>query len=89
MRESTRRRNVFTGGLVVALVVTLVLAGIAYWGWDEAARERDHATRNFNVAQQAAESLVFDIAQHRLFVADGTTLPVSLSGTYREIAVDI
>lgn len=35
------------------------------------------------------QSLVFDIARHRIFVADGTTLPVSLSGAYREIAVDI
>jgi hypothetical protein len=35
------------------------------------------------------QSLVFDIANHRIFVADGTTLPVSLSGAYREIAVDV
>jgi hypothetical protein len=35
------------------------------------------------------QSLVFDIALHRIFVADGRTLPVSLSGAYREVVVDV
>ncbi|HYM19284.1 MAG TPA: C45 family peptidase [Micropepsaceae bacterium] len=35
------------------------------------------------------QSLVFDILKRRIFVADGPSLPVSLSGTYREIAVGI
>ena len=35
------------------------------------------------------QSLVFDIMRHRIFIADGRTLPVSLWGVYREISVDI
>src|SRR5262245_18494494 len=35
------------------------------------------------------QSLVFDMMRRRIFVADGRTLPVSLSGVYREIVVDI
>jgi hypothetical protein len=35
------------------------------------------------------QSLVFDFLQRRIFVADGRTLPVSLSGAYREIVVDV
>jgi hypothetical protein len=34
------------------------------------------------------QSIVFDVTGHRLFVSDGTTLPVSLSGVYREIVLD-
>jgi hypothetical protein len=35
------------------------------------------------------QSLVFDILKRRIFVADGLSLPVSLSGTYREIPVGV
>ena len=35
------------------------------------------------------QSLVFDIMGRRIFVSDGRTLPVSLSGIYREISVDV
>jgi len=35
------------------------------------------------------QSLVFDIMGRRIFVADGQTLPVSLSGSYREISLDV
>jgi GNAT superfamily N-acetyltransferase len=35
------------------------------------------------------QSMVFDIAGQRIFVADGRTLPVSHSGIYREISVNV
>src|SRR5262245_2447488 len=62
-RAATRWRQKLIIMLAAGLAFALALAGIAYLKWDEAAKERDRATRNFNVAQQAAESLVFDIAQ--------------------------
>jgi len=34
------------------------------------------------------QSIVFDVSGRRLFVSDGTRLPVSLTGTYREIILD-
>ena len=34
------------------------------------------------------QSIVFDIPRRRLFLSDGTRLPVSLTGVYREIALD-
>src|SRR5688572_19961042 len=74
---ATRRRNMLTGGLAAGLVLALALAGLAYWqrgiaveqsgiaqqNEARAKEERDRATRNFKLAQQTAESLVFDIAQ--------------------------
>jgi tetratricopeptide (TPR) repeat protein len=76
-QDATRRRNILTGGLVAGLVVALGLAGYAYWqrglaveqrgiaqhNEAQANDERDKATRNFKLAQQAAETLVFDIAR--------------------------
>jgi tetratricopeptide (TPR) repeat protein len=77
-RESAnRRRNVLTTSLAAGLVLAVSLAGLAYWqrgiaieqrGIAQqnealAKQERDNATRNFNLAQKTAESLVFDIAQ--------------------------
>src|SRR5262245_59105240 len=75
-QDTTRRRNIFTGGLAAGLVLALGLAGYAYWqrglaeeqsiiaqqNEAQAKEERDKATRNFQLAQQAAESLVIDIA---------------------------
>ena len=34
------------------------------------------------------QSMVFDVTGRRIFVSDGTELPVSLSGKYREIRID-
>ena len=34
------------------------------------------------------QSMVFDVTGRRIFVSDGTQLPVSLSGKYREILID-
>lgn len=34
------------------------------------------------------QSIVFDVSGNRVFVSDGVKLPVSLSGVYREIALD-
>jgi tetratricopeptide (TPR) repeat protein len=74
---ATRRRNVLTGSLAAGLVLALVLAGLAYWqrgvaveqrgiaqqNEAQAKLERDNATRNFELAQKTAESLVYDIAR--------------------------
>jgi tetratricopeptide (TPR) repeat protein len=74
---ATRRRNALTGSLAAGLVLALALAGLAYWqrgvaveqrsiaqlNEQQAKVERDNATRNFQLAQKTAESLVFDIAQ--------------------------
>ncbi len=74
-QAATRRRNVLTGSLAAGLAIAL--AGLAYWQRGIAAEqrsiaqrneaqakiERDNATSNFKLAQKAAESLVFDIAQ--------------------------
>ena len=60
---ATRRRNVLTSSLAAGLVVALALAGLAYWQRGVAVEQRDQATRNFQIAQKTAESLVFDIAQ--------------------------
>jgi tetratricopeptide (TPR) repeat protein len=74
---ATRRRNILTGSLAAGLVLALGLAGLAYWqrglaveqraiaerNETQAKEERDKATRNFRLAQQTADRLVFDIAQ--------------------------
>ena len=62
-QAATRRRNVLTGSLAAGLVVALSLASLAYWQRGIAVEQRDKATRNFKLAQQTAEGLVFDIAQ--------------------------
>jgi len=60
---ATRRRNILTGSLAAGLVLALVLAGLAYWQRGVAVEQRDIATRNFMVAQDAAERLVSEVAQ--------------------------
>src|SRR5262245_25734555 len=55
-RAATKRRNWLTGGLAAGLVLALALAAVAFV-------QRDRARRNFELAQQASKSLVFDIAQ--------------------------
>src|SRR5258705_5602097 len=76
-QDTTRRRNILTGSLAAGLVVALGLAGLAYWqrglaveqrsiaqqNEAQAKDERDKATRNFRLAQEAAESMVVDIAR--------------------------
>jgi tetratricopeptide (TPR) repeat protein len=76
-QAATRGRNIITGSLAVGLVLALGLAGLAYWqrglaveqrsiaqqNEAQAKEERDKATRNFRLAQQAAESMVIDIAR--------------------------
>jgi tetratricopeptide (TPR) repeat protein len=75
-QAATRRRNILTGSLAAGLVLALGLAGLAYWqrglaveqrsiaqqNEAQAKEQRDKATRNFQLAQRTAESLVFDIA---------------------------
>jgi hypothetical protein len=74
-KGATRRRNILTGSLVAGLVLALALAGVAYWQRGAAVEERkiaqrnearvkeqiEYTTRNFNVAQKTAESLVLEI----------------------------
>jgi len=74
---ATRRRNILTGSLTAGLILAVALAGLAYWqrgiaveqraiaeqNETQAKDERDKATRNFGLAQETAESLVFDIAR--------------------------
>jgi tetratricopeptide (TPR) repeat protein len=67
---ATRRRNIVTGSMAAGLLLALVLAGLAYWQRTIAVEqravavtERDSATRNFKLAQGAAESLVIEVAQ--------------------------
>src|SRR5262245_23741812 len=76
-QDTTRRRNILTGGLAAGLVVALGLAGLAYWqrglaveqrsiaqqNEAQAKDERDKATRSFRLAQRSAESMVVDIAR--------------------------
>ena len=76
-QAATRRRNILTGSLAAGLALSLGLAGLAFWqrgiaveqralaeqNETLAKEERDRATRNFKLAQQTAESLVFDISQ--------------------------
>jgi hypothetical protein len=48
----------------LALAIAATGAGIlAYRAQQQAVAERDRATRNFKLAQQTADSLVFDIAR--------------------------
>jgi tetratricopeptide (TPR) repeat protein len=68
---------VLTGSLAAGLVLALALAGLAYWqrglaveqrsiaqlNEQQAKQERDKATKNFQLAQKTADSLVIDIAQ--------------------------
>ena len=76
-QAAMRRRNILTGSLTAGLILALGLAGIAYWqrgiaveqrsiaerNEARAKAERDRATRNFRLAQNTAERLVFNIAQ--------------------------
>jgi tetratricopeptide (TPR) repeat protein len=62
-RERRRRQQRWIAGLSV---VALMLAGLAVWAEinrREAVAQRQEAERNFEVAKQGANSLVFDIAQ--------------------------
>ena len=63
MRERRRRQQRWIAGLSV---VAVALAGLAVWAEinrREAVSQREEAERNFEIAKQGANSLVFDIAQ--------------------------
>jgi tetratricopeptide (TPR) repeat protein len=63
MRERRRRQQRWIAGLSA---VALTLAGLAVWAEinrREAVVQRQEAERNFEVAKQGANSLIFDIAQ--------------------------
>jgi tetratricopeptide (TPR) repeat protein len=63
MRERRRKQRNWIAGLSV---VAVMLAGLAVWAEinrREAVAQREEAERNFEIAQQGANSLVFDIAQ--------------------------
>jgi tetratricopeptide (TPR) repeat protein len=76
-QAATRRRNILTGSLAAGLVLALGLAAMAYrergiaveergiaeQNEAQAKEERDQAERNFKLAQNTAEHLVFDITQ--------------------------
>ena len=62
-RERRRRQRNWIAGLSV---VAVALAGLAIWAEinrREAVAQRQEAERNFEIAKQGANSLVFDIAQ--------------------------
>ena len=62
-RAQRRRQRLWITGLSV---VAIVLAGLAVWAEinrREAVAQREQAERNFAVAKQGADALVFDIAQ--------------------------
>jgi tetratricopeptide (TPR) repeat protein len=63
VRDRRRRQQRWIAGLSV---VTVALAGLAVWAEinrREAVTQRTEAVRNFEIAKQGAESLIFDIAQ--------------------------
>src|SRR5262249_48291329 len=62
-RERRRKQRNWIAGLSA---IAIVLAGLAVWAEinrREAVAQREEAMRNFAIAQQGANSLVFDIAQ--------------------------
>ena len=62
-RAQRRRQRLWIAGLST---VAIVLAGLAVWAEinrSEAVTQREQAERNFAVAKQGADALVFDIAQ--------------------------
>jgi tetratricopeptide (TPR) repeat protein len=61
--KKTRARRVISGATLAALVVMTALAGAAIWQWREAATQRAVAERNLALATDAANLLVFDLAQ--------------------------
>ena len=76
-RGTTRRRNILTGSLAAGLLVTLVLAGLAYWQRgiaveqqrvaneqrEIAEQQRKRAEDTLEAATKTANSLVFDLAR--------------------------
>ena len=58
---AARRRT--TQGAIVGLVVALALAGVAGWQWRMAGVQRDRAEQALASATEAANSLVFNLAQ--------------------------
>lgn len=58
-----RRRRGLVAALVAGLVVALGLAGLAYLQRREALAQRDAARRNFDLAREAADGVIFDFAQ--------------------------
>ena len=62
-RERRRKQRNWIAGLSV---IALMLAGLAMWAEvnrREAVAQREEAERNFEVAKEGANSLIFDIAQ--------------------------
>ncbi len=84
-RESRRRRTIF-GATVAALIVMTVLAGAAAWQWREAAAQKAAAERNLALATEAANSLVFDLAQK---FRDVSGVPASLIKSILDRASDL
>jgi tetratricopeptide (TPR) repeat protein len=62
-REQRRRLRRWIAGLSVVAVALLGLSALAEFNRREAVRQRLTAERNFAVAKQGADALVFDIAQ--------------------------
>jgi tetratricopeptide (TPR) repeat protein len=84
-RESRRRRVIF-GTTLSALVVMTGLAGAAVSQWREAVAQRAVAERNLALATNAANSLVFDIAQK---FRDVSGVPLSLVKAVLDRALDL
>jgi tetratricopeptide (TPR) repeat protein len=69
-RETTRRRNILSASLAAGLVLSLGLAGLAYWQRGIANEQRQIATteaaraeRNFGAAKSTIDAVIFDLAQ--------------------------
>lgn len=62
-REQRRRLRRWIAGLMAVAVMMAGLAVLAEFNRREAVRQRNAAERNFAVAKQGADALIFDIAQ--------------------------
>ena len=83
---AARRRRRVLGVTLAALAVMTVLAGAAAWQWREAAAQRAAAERNLALATDAANSLVFDLAQK---LRDVSGIPASLIRSILDRAGDL
>jgi WD40 repeat protein len=83
-QAATRRRNVLTGSLAVGLILTLCLAGLAYWQSAIARAQRDKAllTQSRFLADLASQRVrTGDAATGMLFAVEG--LPDTAGGIER------
>jgi WD40 repeat protein len=95
-RSATRRRNVLTGGLAAAFLVTAVLAGVAFWQRQAAEAQRAIAVEQRDRALRTQALLLADQANSRSDVGDSAAgillaleaLPDPTSGVQRPYVVE-